>query len=78
LKNLLNWTHRRKTAYFIVFGSVALIFLTYFPIRLFMVMGLLYAIKKNKNFYPLVYNHNKAVIIEIFKQTYMQNPKDLQ
>jgi hypothetical protein len=63
LKNLLNWTHKRKTAYFIAFGSVAFIVLTYFPIRLFMVVGLLYTMNKNKYFYPLVYSHNKAVIM---------------
>lgn len=78
LKNMLNWTHRRKTAYFIGFGSLAYVFLSYFPIRLFLSAGLMYNMYKHKNFYPKVYIHNKAVVMEIVKRTYMHNQKDLQ
>lgn len=33
MKNLLNWTHRRKTALFICFGFLAFLVFAYFPIR---------------------------------------------
>lgn len=52
LKNLLNWTHPIKTYYFIIFGSVALLVLTYFPLRLLMVFMIVRTFFKNKNFYP--------------------------
>lgn len=34
--------------------------------------------KKQRDFYPRVYVHNKAVIMEMFRITYNQSPKDLQ
>lgn len=78
LKNLLNWTHRRKTAYFILFGSLAYVALSYFPIRLIIAAGLAYNFYKHRHFYPRVYLHNKAVVMEMVKRTYMHNQKDLQ
>jgi hypothetical protein len=78
MKNLLNWTHRRKTALFLCFGSVAFIVFAYFPIRWLMILSLLYNMRKHRDFYPKVYLHNKALIMEMFRITYNQNQKDLQ
>lgn len=56
---------------------MAFVVLAYFPIRVLFTVVLLYNMNKHRNFYPKVYLHNKAIVMEIVKRTYMLNQKEL-